>query len=112
VVYGIVTLDVAFCCFLPFVTGGLLSVVFTHFRLTRQTMDKHKDIFVTVAELPSIIETERITRLDSLAELVKLADSLLKPVLHRNDTERHTFCVIDTTARYEYFIIEPPSRKG
>lgn len=88
------------------------SVIHELWETTRQAMEKHKDIFVNVAELPSTTETERITRLDSLSELVKLADSLLKPVLHRNDTERHTFCVIDIAARYEYFIIEPPSRKG
>jgi hypothetical protein len=88
------------------------SVIHELWENTRQTMEKHKDILVNVAELPVIMEMERITRVDSLTELVKLADSLLKPVLHRNDTERHTFCVIDSGARYEYFIIEPPSKKG
>jgi hypothetical protein len=78
---------------------------------TRAAMEKNKDIMVNVTELPATTEAEKVTRLASLSELVKLADSLLKPVLHVNDTERHTFCVIDGAARYEYFIIEPPSNK-
>lgn len=79
---------------------------------TQQTVEKHKDIFVNVVGLPAPAETEKVTQLDSLAELVKLADSLLKPVLHQKDAERHVYCVIDGMARYVYVIIEPPPKQS
>jgi hypothetical protein len=75
---------------------------------TQQAAEKNKAILVNVAELPSPAETEKVTQIGSLAELVKLADSLLKPVLHQKDGERHVYCVIDGMARYVYVIIEPP----
>jgi hypothetical protein len=87
------------------------SLVNEVWEATQQTAGKHKDIFVNVAELPSPAETEKVTQIGSLAELVKLADSLLKPILHQKDAERHVYCVIDGTARYVYVIIEPPPQQ-
>jgi hypothetical protein len=39
--------------------------------------------------------------------LVKLADALLKPVLHLKHDQTHVYCVIDGAVRYIYAIIEP-----
>lgn len=77
--------------------------------VTRQIAEKHKDILINVAELPEPSENERVMQINSLAELVKLANSLLKPVLHQTDGENHTYCVIDGTIRYVYLTMEPRS---
>jgi hypothetical protein len=76
---------------------------------TEHTIDSHKDILVNMTELPAVTEGERITPVDSLEELVKLSDALLKPVLHQVDGAKHNFCVIDGTVRYEYSVLERPS---
>jgi hypothetical protein len=86
------------------------SPVFEMWQSASGIMDKHKSIFVDVREMP-MSEGDRVTRVDSLPELVKLADSLLKPVLHMNDDGRHTYSVIDGNVRYAYFVIEPPKEE-
>lgn len=76
---------------------------------TQNTIDSHKDVLVNMTQLPAVAEGERITQVDSLEELVKLSDALLKPVLHQVDGAKHTFCVIDGNVRYEYSVLERPS---
>jgi len=76
---------------------------------TRQITEKHKDILINVAELPEPSDNEKIMRINSLAELVKVADSLLKPVLHQTDGENHIYIDIDGTVWYMYLTIEPMS---
>jgi len=37
-------------------------------------------------------------------ELVRIADDLVKPVLHKVEEERHIHCIIDGGIRYLYVI--------
>ena len=74
---------------------------------TQETAVKHKDILVNVAELPAAQAGDKSTKIDSLAELVKLADALLKPVLHLQHDGANVYCVIDGASRYVFAIIEP-----
>jgi hypothetical protein len=83
------------------------SLIGEAWETTQETAAKHKDIFVNVAELPPPGENEKTIQIDSLAELVKLADALLKPVLHLKHDQTHVYCVIDGAVRYIYAIIEP-----
>jgi len=76
---------------------------------TQQTVDSHKEIFVNMTALPAVAGDERVTPVNSLDELVKLSDALLKPVLHQVDGAKHSFCVIDGNVRYEYSVLERPS---
>jgi len=68
----------------------------------RRAKRKHKDVIVDVAELPEAKAGDTVIRLDSLDELIKGADALLKPVLHKAEGQKHTYCVIDGSTRYEY----------
>jgi len=63
---------------------------------------KHRDAIVDVTELPTVAARERVIKFGSLEELVKTADDMLKPVLHKADNGRHTYCVVDGSLRYEY----------
>ena len=63
---------------------------------------KHRDLVVDVAKLPEIKDDEATIELDSLEELVKVAESLLKPVLRLAEKERHIYCVMDGETRYQY----------
>ena len=63
---------------------------------------KYKNVVVDVAELLQTKPEEAIVPVGPLDELVKAADSLLKPVLHQVEADRHTYCVIDGLTRYEY----------
>jgi len=70
---------------------------------------KHKDLVVDVEKLPDTKDEETLIELGSLDELVKVAESIFKPVLRLAEPERHTYCVIDGMARYQYvsFAEEP-----
>jgi len=91
---------------------GLLFVVW-HVILARPLMSrieqealqakkKHKNVIVDIIELPLARPEEKVITIGSLDELIKAADSLLKPVLHKAEAYKHTYCVIDGLTRYEY----------
>lgn len=62
-----------------------------------------QDLVVDVERLPAPIwNEETVVEMGSLNELFKTADSLLKPVLHLAEPERHIYCVIDGMTRYQY----------
>ena len=65
---------------------------------------KHKGVIVDVGELPPAGAGETIIPIGSVDELVGIADALLKPVLHHAAADKHTYCVIDGSARYVYVI--------
>lgn len=73
----------------------------------QEIISKHKATFVNVVAMPPTPDPARITILDSLDELVKLADSLLKPVLHTIEkADTHLYSVIDGLTKYEYRVNE------
>lgn len=63
---------------------------------------KYKGVIVDVNELLPVRPAETIVPFGSVDELVKVADALLKPVLHQATIEEHIYCVIDGLTRYEY----------
>jgi hypothetical protein len=65
---------------------------------------KYKQIMMDVEELPEVKETETIIALNSLDDLVRIADDLARPVLHQMEEGRHSYCIIDGSVRYVYFI--------
>lgn len=65
---------------------------------------KYKNAIVDIKELPEAKADETVIWLSSLDELVKAADALLKPVLHKAEPERHAYCVIDGLTRYQYVV--------
>ena len=65
---------------------------------------KYRQLMVDVEELPEVKPTETVIPLNSLDDLVRIADDLVKPVLHRAEEGRHTYCIIDSGVRYLYVI--------
>ncbi len=63
---------------------------------------KYRDMIVEIKELPEVKPGETVVSLDSLDDLIKAAQGLLKPVLHQAGGDRDTYCVIDGMTRYEY----------
>jgi hypothetical protein len=63
---------------------------------------KHKNVIVDITNLPEARHEQVVIPVGSLEELIKAADGLLKPVLHKAQANRHTYCVIDGLTRYEY----------
>jgi hypothetical protein len=59
---------------------------------------------VDVEELPGVKPSETVIPLNSLDDLVRIADDLVKPVLHQEEEGRHTYCIIDGGVRYQYVI--------
>ena len=62
---------------------------------------KYHDQIVSVTAVASPPD-ERVVSVGSLAELIKVADELGKPVLHLTEMEKDSYCVIDGTTRYQY----------
>ena len=67
-----------------------------------QAKRRYKRLIVDVRELPSVRLGETTISCGSVNEVVKVADALLKPVLHSIQGERHTYAVIDGLTKYEY----------
>ena len=65
---------------------------------------KYRQMMVDVEELPGVRPTETVIPLNSLDDLARVADDLVKPVLHQAERGRHTYCVIDGGVRYVYVI--------
>jgi len=65
---------------------------------------KYRQMMVDVEELPGVKPTETVIPLNSLDDLVRIADDLVKPVLHQAEERRHTYCIIDSGVRYLYVI--------
>jgi hypothetical protein len=65
---------------------------------------KYRQMMVDVEELPEVKPTETVIPLNSLDDLVRIADDLVKPVLHQADKGKHTYCIIDSGVRYLYVI--------
>ncbi|OGN97196.1 MAG: hypothetical protein A2Z77_06415 [Chloroflexi bacterium RBG_13_51_36] len=63
---------------------------------------KHKGVIVDVGELPPARIEEAVIPVGSVNELVGIADALLKPVLHRAEVDKHTYCILDGGVRYVY----------
>ncbi len=68
----------------------------------RQTLKKYKSNIIEIRELPEVKQGETVILLDSLEDLARTAESLLKPLLHKAEGRRHVYCVFDGTTRYEY----------
>jgi len=65
---------------------------------------KYRQLMVDVEELPGVKPAETVIPLNSLDDLVRIADDLVKPVLHRAEEGRHSYCIIDSGVRYVYVI--------
>lgn len=74
----------------------------------RQAKRRRKDVIVDVEQLPQPVAAEMVVSVGSLDELIKAGDSLLKPVLHIVEPDKHTYRVIDGVIMYEYVSAEPP----
>jgi hypothetical protein len=75
----------------------------------QRILSKYKGIITTVGELPEKEMSGKVTILDSLEELVRLADNLLKPVLHRSEEEREIYYILDSSFTYVYLGPKPPT---
>jgi hypothetical protein len=63
---------------------------------------KYRQMMVDIGELPVVKPTETVIPLNSLDDLVRIADDLVKPVLHQVEQGVHTYSIIDSGVRYVY----------
>jgi len=57
---------------------------------------------VDIEELAEVKPNETVIPFNSLDNLVRIADDLVKPMLHQVQEGRHIYCTIDGAVRYEY----------
>jgi hypothetical protein len=65
---------------------------------------KYRQVIVDIEELPEAKPNDTIITLSSLDDLVRIADDLVKPVLHQAEEGRHIYCIIDSGVRYLYVV--------
>jgi hypothetical protein len=63
---------------------------------------RYRDLIVDVKELPAPVAKEMVIALGSLDDLITTAEELSKVVLHKAETEKHTYCVVDAAIMYQY----------
>jgi hypothetical protein len=79
----------------------------------KQLNQKYKELIVEVREWPEVKSDQTILTVDSLPELIKVAQGLLKPVNHASESGSHIYWVNDDSTRYEFRLgEEPPTDKG
>jgi len=101
---GITCVVFVFCLVMCFRTGSELSADVE--RLAGRVTKKYGNIIVDIKDISLVIPTENIVVVDSLDNLIKVAQGLLKPVLHKVEKGKHTYYVLDAATCYEYVIIE------
>jgi hypothetical protein len=70
----------------------------------QQALKRYKSIIVETKELPDVKPGETVVLLNSLDDLIRTGEGLLKPVLHKAEGRRHVYCVFDGSTRYEYYL--------
>ena len=63
---------------------------------------RYRDLIVDVKKLPAPVANEMVIALGSLDDLITTAEELGKVVLHKAETEKHTYCVVDAAIMYQY----------
>lgn len=70
----------------------------------KKTIEKviatYKDLITEATEKPP--ETENTIKMDTIEDLVKTAEILIKPILHTKEEHYHLFFVIDGNTKYQY----------
>jgi len=72
---------------------------------------KYKQVIVDVEELPSVKPNEMVIPIGSVDDLARIADDLVKPVLHQVEAGRHIYCIVDGAVRYQYLLGEDNEEK-
>jgi len=65
---------------------------------------KYRDLVVDTVALPERKAEEKVVALESPADLAKIADDAIKPMLHHQSDGVHQYLVLDGSVRYEYTI--------
>jgi len=77
-----------------------------------EIIEPYEEIIAEVSQEPTPKTPITSVTMNSIEDLVKVADSLGKPILHFQKTENtHVFYVLDETTRYEYIITTPTKTK-
>ena len=75
-----------------------------------ETEQKYKNLIITVNKLPELGLGESILTVDSLDELIKVAQALMKPINHFVNERTDIYWITDARTRYEYLVVgESPS---
>ena len=69
-----------------------------------EILDKYKELLYETSDKPP--ETENTISIDTIDDLVKTAEILLRPILHTVDEKKHIFYIIDDDTKYQYITIE------
>lgn len=69
---------------------------------------KYGDWIVDSDEIPS---TEVIISLKSIEDLMKVAEDLGKPVIHKANKGKHLYCVFDNSVQYKYMLSGEETKK-
>ncbi len=68
----------------------------------RDIGSKYKAMIVEVTDLPELRAGETVLPVESVEDLIKVGQGLLKPVNHAGGQDSHVYWVYDDTKRYEY----------
>ena len=70
-----------------------------------ETERKYKNLIITVNKLPEQVIAEGILTVDSLDELIKVAQALMKPINHVVDDKNDIYWITDGVTCYQYRVV-------
>ncbi len=71
-------------------------------REAKKAKRKHKNIMLDVKTIPSLCIGDGLVQLSTLPELVKIADGMAVPILHKNEEGSHLYVAITDNAKFVY----------
>ena len=77
----------------------------------RQISQKYKELIVEVNERPGFKSEQTVLPMDSIQDLIKVAQGLLKPIHHVAEKDAHIYWVNDDSTRYQFFLLNGKTEK-
>ncbi len=65
---------------------------------------KYGDWIADARELPPIKKDQSLISLNSMEDLIKIAEELGRPVIHVKNEQKHYYYVLDGSMRYEHLV--------
>ena len=72
-----------------------------------EIIQPYKDIIAQTTQLPSKTRQTTTITLTTLEDLAKIAETLIKPILHTQQVEKHVFYLIENNTTYQYTTTAP-----
>jgi hypothetical protein len=101
----ILVIGLVLLAFLFFISAKKVDETDISKQIALETERKYKNLIITVNNLPELGLGETILTVDSLDELIKVAQALMKPINHFVNERTDIYWITDARTRYECLVV-------